>query len=58
MIPPFNVWINMVLVGLATYAVIMGLHYLFGGWGIIIFWSGVLAYLLKLVFEMQASINR
>jgi len=55
MIPPLYVWINMVLVGVATWAVIMGLHYLFGSWGIIIFWSGVLAYLLKLLYEMQAQ---
>ena len=50
-----SVLLKMTAVGLATVGVILGLHYLFGDWGIIIFWSGVLAYLLRILYLMQVD---
>ena len=52
---------NLVLVkmtgfALATVATILGLQYLFGDWkGLIIFWSGLIAYLLYIMFQMLVS---
>jgi len=51
-----SVLLKMTGVGLATVGVILGLNYVFGDWGIIIFWSGVLAYLLRIMFLMQVDI--
>jgi len=51
-----SVLLKMTAVGLATVGVILGLNYLFGDWGIIIFWSGILAYLLRIMYLMQVDI--
>lgn len=40
---------------LATVGTILSLNYLFGDWGLIIFWSGILAYLLYIMFQMQVD---
>jgi hypothetical protein len=50
-----TVLLKMTGVGLATVGVILGLTYLFGDWGIIIFWSGVLVYLLRILYLMQVD---
>lgn len=50
-----SVLLKMTGVGLATVGVILGLNYLFGDWGIIIFWSGILAYLLWIMYLMQVD---
>jgi hypothetical protein len=51
-----SVLLKMTGVGLATVGVILGLQYILGDWGIIIFWSGLLAYLLRLMYLMQVDI--
>ncbi len=50
-----SVLLKMTGVCLATVGTILGLNYLFGDWGLIIFWSGILAYLLYIMFQMQVS---
>jgi hypothetical protein len=50
-----SVLLNMIGFSLGTVAVIFGLHYLFGDWGIIIFWSGILAYLLRQMYLMKVD---
>ena len=50
-----SVLVKMTGVCLATVGTILGLNYLFGDWGLIIFWSGILAYLLYIMFQMQVS---
>lgn len=50
-----SVLLKMTGVCLATVGTILGLNYLFGDWGLIIFWSGILAYLLYIMFQMQVD---
>lgn len=50
-----SVLLNMIGVSLATVGTIFGLHYVFGDWGIIIFWSGLLAYLLRMMYLMKVD---
>lgn len=50
-----SVLLKMTGVCLATVGTILGLNYLFGDWGLIIFWSGILAYLLYIMFQMQVA---
>ena len=50
-----SVLLKMTGVCLATVGTILGLNFLFGDWGLIIFWSGILAYLLYIMFQMQVD---
>ena len=50
-----SVLVKMTGVCLATVGTIFGLNYLFGNWGLLIFWSGILAYLLYIMFQLQVS---
>ncbi|NDB85572.1 MAG: hypothetical protein EB127_23145 [Alphaproteobacteria bacterium] len=48
---------NLVLLKMVAFCVvaistILGLQYLFGDWGMIIYWSVLIAYLLYIMFQM------
>jgi hypothetical protein len=47
--------VRLFVVGSATVGVILGLNYLFGDWGLIIFWSAVLAFLLRMNYIIYSN---
>ncbi len=50
-----DVLLKMTAVGLTTVAIILSLHYVFGDWGLIIFWSAVLTGLLRLNYMIYKN---
>ena len=50
-----SVLVKMTGVCLATVGTIFGLNYLFGNWGLIIFWSSIIVYMLYILFQMQVD---
>ena len=50
-----DVLFKMTVVGLATVGTILSLHYVFGDWGLIIFWSAVLAFLLRMNYIIYSN---
>jgi hypothetical protein len=51
-----RVLLNMFLTVAGTVGTILGLQFFFGDYGIIIFWSGLLAYLLYIMYHVQVGI--